>query len=160
MEAPSRMFLARTAVSQSLRLGTQALRRPCRLPLLAEIPGVRTYASKKNKKAQDVEEDRPAKKASTTDQLVPASARILAGDVYYKAENSMKAAIEWYRKEVAGMETRANGRVTPSVLSPVRVTLHGANKSSRLEEVATVGVREGTTLVVTVFEEQVGLHLM
>ena len=68
----------------------------------------------------------------------------------------MSAAVEWYRKEVAGLETRASGRVTPALLSPVRVELPGKGKDlARLEDVATVGVRDGSTLVITVFEEHV-----
>jgi ribosome recycling factor len=72
----------------------------------------------------------------------------------------MQAAVDWYRKEVAGYETRAAGRVTPALLAPVRVVLPGkGGESVKLEEVATVGVREGTTLLVTVFEEAVRIHL-
>ena len=146
------MSLVRTIASRGLRLSSQALGRPC-LPPLAVISAVRTYASKK-KKGQDTEEVGQSKSISTSD-LIPTSQRIRAGDVYYKAEDAMKLVVEWYRKEVGTMEARASGRVTPAVLSPVRVKLHGSNKPARLEEVATVGVREGTTLVVTVFEEQV-----
>ena len=54
---------------------------------------------------------------------------------------------------------RASGRVTPAVLAPVRVTVPenkgGDGRPHRLEELATVGVREGTTLLVTVFDEHV-----
>lgn len=71
----------------------------------------------------------------------------------------MKAIIERYRKDVAALETRASGRVTPAMLSPVRVHLPGHEgaevRGVRLEEIATVGVKEGTTLLVTVFEEHV-----
>ena len=59
-----------------------------------------------------------------------------------------------YEEEVAALEVRASGRVTPAVLAPVRVSLPDKG-GVRLEEVATVGVRDGTMLVVTVFEEQV-----
>ena len=70
----------------------------------------------------------------------------------------MQAATEWFRKEAAALETRATGRVTPAVLVPVRVRAgEAAGNGMRLEEVATVGVREGTTLMVTVFEEHVSL---
>lgn len=76
-----------------------------------------------------------------------------------KAEGKMKGVAEWFRKDVAGMEMRASGRITPAVLSPVRVMLpenKGADgRGVQLEEIATVGVREGTTLLVTVFEEHV-----
>ena len=71
----------------------------------------------------------------------------------------MKTAVDWFKKECAGFETRASGRVTPAVLSPVRVKLPGEDKEYRLEELATVGVREGSTLLVTLFEEGVS-HLV
>jgi ribosome recycling factor len=75
---------------------------------------------------------------------------------YGKSEAKMNAAVEWYRKEVAGLETRASGRVTPALLSPVRIELAGKGKDLvKLEEVATIGVRDGSTLIITVFEEHV-----
>lgn len=68
----------------------------------------------------------------------------------------MSAAAEWYRKEVAGLETRASGRVTPALLSPVRIELPGKGKDlAKLEDIATVGVRDGSTLIISVFEEHV-----
>jgi ribosome recycling factor len=67
----------------------------------------------------------------------------------------MKAAVEWYRKECAGVESRATGRVTAAVLDPVRVKLPNSDKELRLEEVATVGVRDGSTLLITIFDENV-----
>jgi ribosome recycling factor len=94
--------------------------------------------------------------------MVPGSKQALTSEAsrleYGKAETKMSAAVEWYRKEVAGLETRASGRVTPALLSPVRIELPGKEKGKdfgKLEDVATVGVREGSTLVVTVFEEHV-----
>ncbi|KAL1941749.1 hypothetical protein VTO73DRAFT_6749 [Trametes versicolor] len=94
-------------------------------------------------------------KGVATNDLIPASQRIVASEEYKKAEGKMQTALEWFRKEVAGLETRATGRVTPALLSPVRVKVPGAPdaRGVRLEEVATVGVKEGTTLLVTVFEE-------
>ncbi|KIP09917.1 hypothetical protein PHLGIDRAFT_66624 [Phlebiopsis gigantea 11061_1 CR5-6] len=86
--------------------------------------------------------------------FVPASQRISAGDVYFKAEDGMKAVVDRYRKDLAALDARASGRVTPGMLAPVRVALPGQDAKVKLEEVATVGVRDGTTLVVTVFEEQ------
>ncbi|KAJ8584603.1 ribosome recycling factor [Rhizopogon salebrosus TDB-379] len=107
---------------------------------------VRCYASKS--------------KAKSTADMVPGSKQALTSEAsrleYGKAETKMSAAVEWYRKEVAGLETRASGRVTPALLSPVRIELPGKEKGKdfgKLEDVATVGVREGSTLVVTVFEE-------
>ncbi|GJE86445.1 ribosome-recycling factor [Phanerochaete sordida] len=146
------LSLVRTAAfGARLRLRPYALRSWRPAPL-ADVPGVRTYASKKKKHARDDDDEPPSKHKVSTGSLVPGSQQILAGEVYFKAEDAMKATVDRYRKEVADMETRATGRVTPAMLGPVRVVA-GGNKV-RLEEVATVGVREGTTLVVTVFEEQ------
>jgi len=68
----------------------------------------------------------------------------------------MKAAIDWFRKECASVETRASGRVTPALLAPVKIKLPDIDQHFRLEEVATVGVKDGSLLLVTVFEEGVG----
>lgn len=100
-----------------------------------------------------------AKIVQSTSSFVPGSQVIstdpAALEEYAKCETKMNAAVEWYRREVAASETRAAGRVTPAVLAPVRVTLPGGGEPVRLEEVATVGVREGTMLLVTVYEEAV-----
>ena len=71
----------------------------------------------------------------------------------------MVAAVEWYRKEVAKMGNRASGRVTPEILAPVLVKIpeRGGN-GVRIEEVATVGVKDGSVLIVTVFEDSVSVR--
>lgn len=113
-------------------------------------PQIRSYASKKKSKHVESTED------PKSEAFIPGSQRIAAGEVYHKAEDSMNGVAEWFRKEVSGLETRASGRVTTGLLAPVRVKLPSHDsKGVRLEEVATVGVREGTTLIVTVFEEHV-----
>ena len=98
-------------------------------------------------------------KAKLTATLVPGSKQPIADEAaqqeYVKAETSMMASVEWYRKECAAVEARAGGRVTPALLSSVRVKLPGSNMDSRLDEVATVGVRDGSTLLITIFEEDV-----
>jgi ribosome recycling factor len=112
----------------------------------------RTYATKKQKEAK-------AAKGSTS-KLVPGS-KLVSSDPavieeYEKTEKKMQAAVDWFRREVANHETRATGRVTPALLSPVTVSIPSRKgETVRLEEVATVGVREGSTLLVTVFEEAV-----
>lgn len=95
----------------------------------------------------------------STRELIPGSQRIAAGEEYTKAEEKMKAGVEYFRKESAALDMRASGRVTPAILSPVRVKVpnSGDPKGVRLEEIATVGVKEGTTLLVTVFEDHVSL---
>jgi ribosome recycling factor len=76
----------------------------------------------------------------------------------------MAGCVEWLRREVSQLEARASGRVTPQLLAPVRVSVEPPSAAStsetkkekaRLEELATVGVRDGTTLIVTVFDPQV-----
>lgn len=68
----------------------------------------------------------------------------------------MLSTVEWYRKEVAAFEMRANGRVTPALLAPIRIEAQGKDSEPlKLEEVATVGVKDGSMLVVTVFDENV-----
>ena len=141
-----------------------------RLVALAPLPQTRSYAkaSKKSKgKGKQVEEEpeeepedfshsqKGAKrKKVSTDDLVPASQRIVASKEYKDAESKMETALAWFRREVSAAETRATGRVTPAILEPVRVRSRDG-PSVRLEEVATVGVRDGTMLLVTVFEESV-----
>ncbi|KAI0689575.1 ribosome recycling factor domain-containing protein [Cytidiella melzeri] len=124
-------------------------------PLPLAVLQTRPYASKKKSKhAEPAEDPHP-------EAFVPASQRIAAGEVYHKAEESMKSSVERFRKEVSSLETRASGRVTTGLLAPVRVKLPTSSDSKgvRLEEVATVGVRDGTTLVVTVFEEHTLKHV-
>ncbi|KAI1798073.1 ribosome recycling factor [Ganoderma leucocontextum] len=128
---------------------------------------VRSYAKpakskdKDKGKGKDKERDdvpqagKKGGKGFSTDELIPASQRIAASADYKATESKMQGVLDWFRKEVAALETRATGRVTPALLSPVRVKLPDATdaRGVRLEEVATVGVKEGTTLLVTVFEE-------
>lgn len=101
-----------------------------------------------------------AKGGIDTARLVSGSQRVLGGEdqaEYERTEERMSVAIDWFRREVAGMEARGAGRVTPDVLKPVRVTLPGASDATpvSLQDIATVGVRDGTTLVVTAFEDSV-----
>ncbi|OBZ78406.1 Ribosome-recycling factor, partial [Grifola frondosa] len=117
----------------------------------------RSYAKQKGRGEPTDQKQKGSHGMSSTDTLVPGSQRIAAGEEYTKTETKMKTTADWYRKEVAALETRATGRVTPAVLAPVRVQLPGHEsadgKGVRLEEIATVGVKEGTMLLVTVFEE-------
>jgi ribosome recycling factor len=79
----------------------------------------------------------------------------VARQEYTKTEEKMDAAVDWFRRECAAVEIRVNGRVTSALLDRVRVTLPGDNESIPLEEVASVNVKDGTTLVVSVFEDHV-----
>ncbi|KAG6917757.1 hypothetical protein DXG01_001162 [Tephrocybe rancida] len=133
------MSFLRLALSTQRRLVRSTVRPPRSITVLA-----RTYASAK-------------KQSKSTSTLVPGSKQpitdVAAQEEYTKAEATMKTAVEWYRKDCATIESRASGRITPALLSPVRVKLPDMDSGMRLEEVATVGVREGSTLLVTPFEE-------
>jgi hypothetical protein len=114
------------------------------LPLQTYTPPHRTYASK----------------AKSTASFVPGSLQPLASEAsrqeYTKAEEKMTVALDWFSRECNMIEMRCSGRVTPALLDPVRVVLPGApNESVGLEELATVGVRDGSTLLVTVFDDHV-----
>lgn len=95
----------------------------------------------------------------TTDHLLPGSQLRISESAlgeYQKCEEKMVAAVDWYRKEVAKMENRVGGRVTPEILAPVSVKIPGREpKGVRIEEAATVGVKDGSVLIVTVFEDSV-----
>ncbi|KAJ3999885.1 ribosome recycling factor domain-containing protein [Lentinula boryana] len=100
------------------------------------------------------------KGAKSTASLVPRSKQPItdpaAQEEYANAERKMTAAVDWLRKECASIETRANGRVTPDLLSSVRVKFPKDDHAFKLEEISTVGVRNASELVITVFEEEVG----
>lgn len=139
-------FIARRTSS---RLCTSAIPRHVALPVLQLnalrcSPVSRTYASKT--------------KAKSTASFVPGSQQLLESEEaraeYTKAESKMATAVDWFRKEVAGFETRASGRVTPALLSPVHVEAR-RGQAVKLEEVATVGIKDGSVLIVTVFDEHV-----
>jgi len=132
--------------------------RPCYRHLLASTTSLprpsailsnphhrRTYASKN--------------KAKSTATFIPGSQQPITNETareeYAKTEEAMRVAVDWFRKECAASEAQALGRVTPALLSPVRVKVPGTAKPFQLEELTTVGVREGTTLLITLFDEHV-----
>jgi hypothetical protein len=170
-----------TLFRHSLRLSiTQATAyRPTALTASPIIPRRRAYAAKraKSKHGRDAESPHGSKRVPiATESLTPGSQQALtdpaARDEFARTDAKMAACVERLRREVAQLEARASGRVTPQLLAPVRVSVAPSSSSSsasaagkgasvstkvRLEEVATVGVRDGSTLIVTVFEPQVRL---
>lgn len=136
--------------SASLRyrhiLSTSLTRSPT--ALFTQLPhrNCRNFATKKNK-VKSTAAFIPGSKQPITDKA--------AQEEYAKAESAMSVAVDWFRKECAASEARALGRITPAMLSPVRVKIPGMAKSLHLEEVATVGVREGTILLITLYDEHV-----
>ncbi|KAJ3514867.1 hypothetical protein NLJ89_g2121 [Agrocybe chaxingu] len=107
------------------------------------LPFQRGYASKN--KSKSTASFVPGSKQPITDETARAE--------YAKCETAMQTAVDWFRKECAASEARALGRVTPALLSPVRVKLPENPKGAKLEELATVGVRNGSTLLITLFNE-------
>jgi ribosome recycling factor len=114
-----------------------------------------------------------------TTSLTPGSQQTLndptAREEFARADAKMAGCVEWLRREVSQLEARASGRVTPQLLAPVRVSVSSvgpsaassaasasseAKKGARLEELATVGVRDGTTLIVTVFDPHVSVVVL
>ena len=164
----------------SLRLVAQSLSRPT--SLLTTTPlACRAYASKKAKaklkptathSGADETGRPPLQPAASkrapiaTASLTPGSQQTLAHpaarDELARADAKMAASVEWLRREVAQLEARASGRVTPQLLAPVRVSVGPSSgaKKARLEELATVGVRDGSSLIVTVFDPQVSFVLL
>jgi len=148
-----RHAFSHTSVS-SLRL-TPTIATSSRLPIIAQFQ-VRTFA----KKRKDTS-DRAQAPAERRDAFVPGSQLLQQSPEYKKLEDKLKSTSERFRKDVADLEVRATGRVTPAVLAPVRVVLPDSpdGRGVRLEEIATVGVRDGSTLIVTVFEEHTLKHV-
>ncbi|KAJ3847545.1 ribosome recycling factor domain-containing protein [Lentinula lateritia] len=111
---------------------------------------VRTYA-------------KAGKGAKSTANLVPRSKQPItdpkAQEEFASAEQKMTAAVDWFRRECASIATRANGRVTPDLLSSVRVRFPKDEHAFKLEEISTVGVRNASELVITVFEEESLKHV-
>ncbi|KAJ4468753.1 ribosome recycling factor domain-containing protein [Lentinula aciculospora] len=103
------------------------------------------------------------KGAKSTAKLVPRSKQPItdpaAQEEYANAEQKMSVAVDWYRRECASIETRANGRVTPSLLSSVRVKFPKNDHAFKLEEISTVGIRNASELIITVFEEESLKHV-
>ncbi|KAL5498536.1 hypothetical protein ACEPAH_1890 [Sanghuangporus vaninii] len=121
--------------------------------------------AEKSAKANNSERDKSwGGHSMSTDGLVPGSQQVLSGEAqaeYERADGKMKTSIDWFRREVAAKELQGSGRVTPDILKPVRVALPDMpeGETCSLTELATVGVREGTTLIVTVFAEDTLKHV-
>ena len=67
----------------------------------------------------------------------------------------MAGSVAYYEKQIAVLESRASGRVMPSLLEGVKVPSVQGDVRYKLRDVASIGVKEGTTLLVTVFEPSV-----
>ncbi|KAI0313328.1 ribosome recycling factor [Amylostereum chailletii] len=128
-------------------------------PLTSTLISYRAYAKKSRDQASSPAPDKGKRGPIDTGRLVPGSQQAVSNPEaqadYERTEEKMATAVAWFRRETAQLETRASGRVTPALLSPVRVSVDagdGHPTTVKLEEVATVGVRDGSVLVVTAFE--------
>lgn len=181
-ETPSQMSPLLRHHSQRLRVCLQSIAQAQTITrptssILTTTPR-RAYASKKAKHGQkkgnvDVTESaldatsskQRARTPIATASLMPGSQQTLtdptAREELARVDAKMATSVEWLRREVSQLEARASGRVTPQLLARVRVSAACSASDAkrapqrRLEELATVGVREGTTLIVTVFDPQV-----
>lgn len=151
LRSTTRQTVKRASLTHSPTLSVLPI--SCLSPSLIRLPKFaaqqqRWYASKKSKPL-------------STSTFVPGSKQVIVDEgaraEYEKATERMNSTVEWFRRETATLETRAIGRVTPALLAPVRVHVKGSSDPVRLESVATVGVRDGSTLVITVFEEEVSV---
>ncbi|CAE6479458.1 unnamed protein product [Rhizoctonia solani] len=136
-----------------------------------QAPSITTSAcnyAKSHRKASLVTEPTPEAVDTHTDFAPPkgskghkkihedisAAATSEEDEVINQASHKMDTTFEWFKREVAQMESRVSGRVVPSLLDPVRVKLkEGGGTAVRVDQVSTVGVRDGNTLVITLFDE-------
>lgn len=173
-------FVRQTVHKRSLGVFVSASQKP-----LAHVSQTRSYAKRRNAVDEDGGDDFAYHKGKKGKQgkdanldknnitdpslrFVPASS-MPHGAAYDAEEKSadekMGASVRWLKEAARGVEVRSSGRVIPDVLDPVRVRIkldEGAGENGEemevgLKEVASVGVRNGNVLVVTVFEEEVSL---
>lgn len=153
-------FLASRSAAGAAKVGRFGRRASDSLVLQLSASTLRTYASRKRHGAT-VDYSRPPRDNSgkiDVSKLVPGSKMKMNPPeqaLFESTEVEIKQILELCKRDLKELEFRASGRVTPELLSPVRVQVLG-KKPCRLEELATVGVRDGTTLVITVFDESVG----
>lgn len=76
-----------------------------------------------------------------------------------KVDEKMQASLHWLKEQARVVEQRSGGRVTSDMLDSVKVVIDegedGVPVEVPLKGTANIGVRQGNTLVVTVFEESV-----
>src|ERR1700761_1718602 len=124
------------------------------------VSNIRLYASKsKRTNHESIKSlERDASGKIDTSKLIPASKMKVDPanqQVYDTTESTMQATSKKIKDEVVEMEMRASGRVTPDLLNPVRVEAKGS--LVKLSDVATIGVRDGNNLIITVFDETVSM---
>ncbi|KZS97285.1 ribosome recycling factor [Sistotremastrum niveocremeum HHB9708] len=135
----------------------------------SQIHQLRFYASKtkqKNNGRESREPDVPRTKDGnkgrlSTADLVPGSKQVLEDASQAELEKvaaKIQSTITWFKKQLAEIQSRGSGRVTPAILDSVRVEA-GTRGIVKLDQVSTVGVRDGTTLMINVFEDEMTKHV-
>jgi ribosome recycling factor len=110
--------------------------------------------------AEDIEVPHKTKKRIDVSTMIPASQRQVSDELLTDFEvmkERMTAVVEQFRLAVKEASKKADGKVSPDLLKSVKVRMPTTGKMVPIDDVATVGVRDGIALVVTVFDEAVGL---
>jgi len=148
-------FILRSSLAR-----TVALRGSASATVAASTFQKRAYA-KKPKKSDDADADTSRSKDKragiSTDAFVPGSQQSItdpgAAAEHKRTNEKMAVAVAWFQRETQRAEARASGRITPALLDPVRVVLPDTDgHRAHISELATVGVRDGTVIVVTAFD--------
>jgi hypothetical protein len=119
----------------------------------------RAYAKSKRRTVDEDEGDAFVRKLKdgSTQKLVPTS-KNAHGDEFQEEKRNldekMAASVRWFKAQVALTEIRTSGRATPTMLDSVRVEIPDM-PSQKLAEVATVGVKDLSTLLITAYETEV-----
>ena len=121
----------------------------------------RSYAKSKRQKVDEDENDAvvPKLKGGSNQKLIPTSQNTHGDEFQEEKRNldeKMAASVRWFKAQVALTETRTSGRATPTMLDSVWVELPDM-PSQKLAEVATVGVKDLSTLLITAYEAEVWL---
>lgn len=119
----------------------------------------RSYAKSKRQKVDEDEDDALVRKLKgrSNEKLVPTSQNTHGDEFQEEKRNldeKMAASVRWFKAQVTLTETRTSGRAAPTMLDSVRVELPDV-PSQRLAEVATVGVKDLSTLLITAYEAEV-----
>ncbi|KAG8824659.1 hypothetical protein FRC18_010476 [Serendipita sp. 400] len=138
---------------------------------------IRLYAKKKDREEDDFHHLKAKRGKHKPDEIVveqnnitDPSLKFVPGSLmphgadYDKEEKAaderMQSSIRWFREQARNVETRSSGRVVPDILDGIKVTIamdpenkSAGNMEVGLKDIATVGVKHGNTLVVSVFEE-------
>lgn len=133
----------------------------CHVGLLPHALGAqtRTYAKSKRRTVDEDEGDAPGRKVKggPTEKLVPTSQNTHGDEFQEEKRNldeKMAASVRWFKAQATLTETRTSGRAMPTMLDSVRVELPDM-PPQKLVDVATVGVKDLSTLLITAYEAEV-----